>query len=319
MMIRDTGDWIQFWLKAGPQTFNHQLPWAYSANGGTTGWGSFDFQSGGNWQNLGAVYVTSSQNVTFKLGASGTSGLGGPTDFTQYISRSSIPSPPSLAGPYNIGPNSFDVAITNGADNGSPIDTRQIGWGTDPWNTQHTANADWWAHVLSLAPGTTYYVWARTHNALGWSGWSNRISAVTLRVPDAPNRPALTTPSPQSVTVSWTPNGNGGATIAGYQVGYGTSSVSPTTVVSSTTASKTISGLLPGTIYFFWVRAQNSVGTSPWSPANGIRTLASARVLVEAVLWDTPWRQAVPYVKVGGVWKPAQPYIRVSGTWKQTS
>lgn len=314
MMIRDTGDWVQFWLKAGPLTFNHQLPWAYTANGGTTGWGSYDFPTGGNWQNLGAVYITTSQTITFKLGATGTSGLGGPTDFSQYISRSTIPSPPSLAGPYNVGPNSFDVAITNGADNGSAIDMRQIAWGTDPWTAQHYSGpVDWWAHVLSLSPGTTYYVWSRTHNALGWSGWSNRISATTLRVPDAPNRPNLATPTPQSVTLSWTPNGNGGATIAGYEVGYGANSANPTTIVASTTTTKVISGLLPGTVYFFWVRARNSVGLSSWSPANGVRTLASARIKV-----GDNWRQAVPYVRVGGVWKPAQPYIRVSGVWKQT-
>lgn len=315
MMIRDVGDgWVEFWLKAGSATFNHDLPWAYICNGTASSWQQFDFVSGGSWQKIAWFYVTYSQTVTFKLGSTGTSGLGGPTDFNQYIFRASAPSPPSTPTIGTVTSTSVYVSFTDGANNGAGIDARQIGYGTNPTTVQYTADTGNSATIGALAPGTTWYFWARTHNSQGWSGWGGRASATTLRVPDAPTNPVLFNAQPTTVGVTWSPNGTGGSAITGYEIGYSTSSAAPTTIVSTPYYPRTLIGLVPGTVYFVWVRALNAVGASPWSGATSIRTLAGAYILVGGT-----WKIAVPYVKVGGVWKLAQPYVKSLGVWKQTN
>lgn len=315
MMIRDVGDgWVEFWLKAGSATFNHDLPWAYICNGTSSSWQQFDFVSGGSWQKIAWFYVTYSQTVTFKLGNTGTSGLGGPTDFNQYIFRASAPNPPSAPSIGTVGSSTVTLSFTDGANNGAGIDARQVGYGTDPSTVQATVNTGNSATIGGLNPGTTYYFWARTHNSVGWSGWGGRSSATTVRVPDAPSAPILSNAQPTTIDVAWTPNGNGGSPITGYEVGYGTSSSAPTTIATSSSSPRTITGLVPGTVYFVWVRAINVVGPSPWSVAMSMRTLAGAYIKVGGV-----YKIAVPYVRVGGVWKLAQPYVKSLGVWKQTN
>jgi hypothetical protein len=315
MTIRDVGNgWVEFWLQAGSATFNHNLPWAYVINGSASGWQSFDFQSGGSMQRLGSWYVATSQDVTFKLGSTGTGGLGGPTDFTQHIDRSTVPSPPNLAGPYNIGANSMDVSISPNSDGGAGIDAYNVGYGTDPWNTQYgTGNTGSWTSIGGLAPGTTYYFWASAHNKNGWSGWSNRVSAKTLNVPDPPTTPTFSNVLPTSVTVQTSPNSDNGSAINWWWIGYGTDPNNNQYNAYGGGSPFNIGGLAPGTVYYFWARAQNSVGWGPWSPRGSVRTIAGAYVNVGGAQ-----KLAVPYVNVGGTWKLAQPYVRDSGIWKQT-
>lgn len=325
MMIRDTGDWVEFWLNSNNSvTFNHQLPWSYDVNG-SSGSGQYDYSANSGWQRLGSWYVTSSQTVTFNIGATGTSGFGGPTSFSITINRSTVPNPPTLSGPYNVSSSTCDVSITDNWNGGATIYTHQIGYGTDPWNVQYLSalsGYNTWISIGGLAAGTTYYFWARTWNQNGWSGWGNRVSTTTLRVPDAPSRPLLASVTASTVDVSFVPNGNGGSLILAYQVGYGVRSSGPDTTVGAT-SPVTITGLTPGTVYYFFVRAQNKVGWGPWSAANSVRTVAGAYVLVE-VQFPTPetglaqWKLAVVYVKVGGTWKLAEPWTRSVGVWQRT-
>jgi hypothetical protein len=312
MMIRDTGSVVEFWLKAGSTTFNHDLPWKYTVNGSTSSWREFDFVSGGAWQKLGGWSVTYSQTVTFYLGDSGTSGLGGPTTFSHAIDRASPPNPPSKPTISSITSTSLFVSFTDGANNGAAIDSRQISYGTSPTGGQTTISSDGSTSISGLTPGTTYYFWARTHNSEGYSGWSARADATTLRVPDAPSAPVITGLTQVSLIASWTPNGTGGSPITGYDIGWGTNSESPTSTVDAT-SPKTLTGLNPGTTYYIFARAKNAIGTGPWSAATTIKTIAGAWVKVGAV-----WKEAVPYVRVGGIWKVARPWGRVAGTWRET-
>jgi hypothetical protein len=315
MMIRDVGDgWVEFWLKAGSSTFNHDLPWAYVANGVSSSWQKFDFVSGGAWQKIAWFWITTSQTVTFKLGNTGTSGLGGPTDFNQYIFRAGVPSPPSTPSIGTVSATSVALSFTDGANNGASIDARQVGYGTDPSTVQYTTNTGNSVVIGALSSGVTWYFWARTHNSVGWSGWGGRASATTLRTPDAPSRPAVTNIQPTTADISFTPNGSGGTAITSYEVGYGTSSSGPTFTVTASASPKTLTGLTPGTVYFVWVRAINSVGAGPWSTANSFRTVAGAYIRDGGI-----YKIAVPYVRVGGVWKLAQPYVKSVGVWKTTN
>lgn len=313
MMIRDTGTYVEFWVTANNSTtYAYQMPWAYVINGVTSGWKEYRYEKGSGYEKVGSWNVTTSQTVTFKLGDTGTSGLGGPTTFSVAINRAKPPNPPSIVTLSSITSNSVYGTFSDGANNGAAIDTRVIGYGTSSTSVQKEVVSDRSTTITGLLPGTTYYFWARTHNAKGWSAWGPRSSTKTLNVPSAPSAPVISGVTPTSAVISWSPPANNGAAIVEYQVGYGTSSTGPSTTVSATASPKTISGLAPGTRYYFWVRARNSVGWGAWSAASSNQTIAGARIQVGGV-----WKIAVPYVKVNGVWKLARPWARSAGVWKQ--
>lgn len=321
MMIRDTGTTVEFWLQCdSTSTFNHQLPWAYIVNGSTSSWLEFDFVSGGSWQKLGYRTITYSQTVTFKLGSTGTSGLGGPTNLSAYINRATAPDAPSTPTLSSISSTSIFATFHDGANNGAAIDSRELSYGTNPSGSPTRIASDGTTNVTGLTPGTTYYFWARTHNSEGYSPWSGRGQATTLRVPDAPSAPILTSVTQTSTIINFYPNGNGGSAITGYDVGYAPApgygdSVppsSPTTIIAAT-SPYTVTGLSPGKKYNFWARAKNAVGASPWSESRSITTIAGARVQVGTV--SVP---AVPYVRDGGVWKIARPWVKINGVWQET-
>lgn len=319
MMIRDlwspgNGNYgVEFWLNSNnSSTYAHQLPYSYTVNGSTTS-GTFNYNAGAGWQRVASANQWNSGFVTFHIGNTGTSGFGGPTDHTVWLNRATVPSAPSVCTLTNITSTSIDVSFTDGSDNGATIDARYIYYGRDPSNHEWIVSSDGSTTITGLDPGTTYYFWARTHNSVGDSNWGPRSNATTLRVPDAPSSPAISAITQVSCTATFEPNGDGGAAITAYQVGYGTSSSAPTTTVSGA-SPKAITGLSPATTYYFWTRAQNSVGWSAWSASSTARTIAGARVKVGAV-----WKEAVPYVRVGGVWKLARPWARVGGVWKETN
>jgi hypothetical protein len=207
------------------------------------------------------------------------------------------------------------VTFTDGSNGGAAIDNHQIIWGTSSDINAFTNNIGFTGsvNVTGLTPGTTYYFWGRTHNVNGWGPWSARSQMTTLNVPDPPSVPVLSNIQPTSVVVSWSANGTGGSPITGFQVGYATTPTTPTTIVAAT-SPKTITGLTPGSNYFFWVRAQNAIGFSAWSGFQSMQTIAGARIKVAGV-----YKIAVPYVKVAGVWKLAVPWVKIAGEWKQTT
>lgn len=314
MMIRDTGTNIEFWLNSGNNSsYNHALPWGFTGNGQTQTGLTFDYASNAGWQRFGFFPVTTSQTITFNIGNTGTGGIGGPTSMSAYISRSSAPAVPSAPVLSAITSTSMNVTFTDGSNNGAAIDSRVIGYSTSiAAGAQFTTSSDGSTVIGGLAPGTRWYFWARTHNAKGYSPWSGPSSAVTLKVPDAPSQPQLSSVTATTVDVSFSANGNGGSVITGYQIGWGTSSTAPTNTIAAS-SPQVITGLTPGTVYYFWARAQNAVGFSAWSPSEHTNTVAGLYINVGGT-----WKQAMVYVNVGGTWKVAEPWARSVGVWNRT-
>lgn len=315
MLIRDTGDTVEFWFKAGYSSdWYNDLQFSYIVDGDTTN-KSIDYPTGADWKKVGSDTATYSQTVTFKLKtATGISGMGGPTTFTHSVTRDTKPDPPSTPKITGIKATSVVVTFTDGDNGGDAIDSRQIGYDTDPAGGSKTVvSSDGSTTVSGLSTNVTYYFWARTHNSVGYSNWSGRASAKTQAVPSAPSAPLLSSVTATSVDVSWTDNSDGGSSIVAHQIGWGTSSSSPTSTVSAS-SPQVVTGLSPGTTYYIFVRAQNAVGWSSWSKPTSMRTVAGAYILV-----GSTWKLAIPYVRVGGVWKQAEAWGRSAGVWKRTT
>lgn len=313
LMIRDTGDSVEFWFKARDNSdWANSLDFNWTANGSTTS-RSIDYPTGADWYHVGSVTITTDQTVTFRLVSdTNISGIGGPTSFSHSINRATVPGKPSTPAISGVTATSATAKFTDGSNGGDAIDGRQLGYGQNTTTPTTIIASDGSTTITGLVPGRVYYFWARTHNSEGYGAWSPRASATTQRVPDAPGKPQLSSVTATSMDVSFTPNGNGGAPITAYQLGYGTSPITPTTIVSAS-SPQTITNLAPGTTYYVFARAQNSAGWSPWSAASSVMTNAGAYILV-----GTAWKLAVPYVNVGGVWKRAEPWACSVGVWNRT-
>lgn len=313
MMIRDTGSTVYFYIRAGSSsTWVGSATYSWTMNG--SGSGTWGYDDGGAYKLIRSAVVSTDQTVTFAIGSTGTSGLGGPTSFSVFINRSSVPNAPSIPTISSLTSTSWINSFTDGANNGATITSRQLGWsGASGSNyPDNLVTSDGSTQFNGFSPGTYYYVWARTYNSQGWGPWSGRRTVLTYRIPDAPDPVVLSFITQTTMRTAFNANGNGGAAITQWQLGYGTSSSAPQILVTSA-GTKDISGLLPATTYYFWARGMNSVGWGPYSARTTARTVAGSRVLVGGV-----WKEAIPYVRVGGVWKVAQPWGKIAGIWKKT-
>lgn len=314
MMIRDTGTTVSFMINSGnDSTHDADLPWGYTVNGTTNNSRTSNYSAGAGWVTLGSWTVSTDQTVTFRLYDTGTSGLGGPTTLSVSIDRASIPyapSPPTVSG---ITATTAVIKVTDANNGGAAIDSRQIGYGTSSVSIQHSIATSGTSTITGLTPGTVYYAFARTHNAKGYSGWSDPRAFTTINIPDATDAPIVSDPTQTSFVVSYTDNGNGGSAILERQIGYSVGFVSVQHSVEYT-GVMTIDGLLPATTYYVWSRSRNAAGWGAYSSPAVITTIAGAYVQVSNV-----WKQAVPYVNVSGVWKLARPWGRVAGEWQEST
>lgn len=204
-------------------------------------------------------------------------------------------------------------------DNGDWENGLDFSWTANGSTSHRTINyptgADWY-NLGSRSISSTQTVTFRllTNSSKSGIGGPTSFSVAIKRgtVPKATTKPVLSKITTTTLTATFSANSNGGNTIVGYQITYGTSPDGGTHTISSD-RSTAIADLTPGTTYYFWARAQNILGWGPWSSRASANTIAGAYVKV-----GTVWKRAVPYVRVAGVWKIAIPYIRSGGVWKQT-
>jgi len=315
MMIRDTGGWVEFWFKTGSQTWNNDQWWSWAANG-TGNRQKFRLLKGGNFQLFGSVYVTYDQNVQFTIEGAG---LGwNTTTFTQHIQRSTVPAPPTMISAYPISTTAIHVTFVGNWDGGSPILEWEIGYGQSPSGPVYTIPSDGTTDVTGFTTGAHWYFWARGRNALGWSGWSNRVEASTWMAPRVPGSPIILNKSQTSMDVIFVyAVGSNDPPVVERQIGYGLDPGDPTTIRSDLTDGPNwyqLTNLNPGGTYYVWGRSRNDAGWSAWSARTKVDLIAGARVLVSG-----QWKRAVPYVRVGGEWKVAEPWVKTAGVWRRTS
>jgi len=321
MMIRDTGSTVEFWLTAGSATFDHEMPWRYYVNGAWSSYRNYDF-SGGSYKKLGSVSVTTDQTVGFEIGATGTSGLGGPTSFTISVDRTSAPPTPP---PWTVEVIT-DTTIQGDTDGygtgGLPIDQFQVRYddsSTASSPAYFTPGSTGFGTITGLLRGKTYYFWVRTHNAKGWSPWSARTQGTTHNYPPAPSTPVLSLATQTSVKTVFSSNGDGGSPVLEWQLNYGLNSTTPELTIGSN-GTLTLTGLSAGQKYYFRARGRNKYGWGAYSAISSVQLLAGAYVdYVAPGTTAAVKKRAVPYVNVNGVWKVVQPYANVLGLWKPSA
>lgn len=84
------------------------------------------------------------------------------------------------------------------------------------------------------------------------------------------------------------------------------------TYYSGDVTDKTITGLNPGTKYWYRGYVETSGGhtNSSWSNFTTKDCVFKEKI-------SGTWKSCVPYIKVNGTWKKAIPYIKVNGSWKE--
>ena len=96
LKMSDNGTTVKFYIKAGSTaTFCNDKAFSWNTAHDSDGSGTFDYPTGGAWLLVKTVTVTQTGTVSFTMGATGTSGLGGPTTISHSVSRSSKPDPPA--------------------------------------------------------------------------------------------------------------------------------------------------------------------------------------------------------------------------------
>lgn len=90
-----------------------------------------------------------------------------------------VPDPPSIVTLTNKTQVSVDASFTVNYNGGTGIIENQIGYGTSPTSVQQTVSSRI-ATITGLEPGLTYYFWARSRNAIGWSAWGPRNHIGTI-------------------------------------------------------------------------------------------------------------------------------------------
>lgn len=182
--ITDDGTTIQAVIvSTNGSTFVSGLAWSVYLGGGSAS-GSVNISGPGTyvvWSGTSGSTVS----MTFNMGASGTSGLGGPTSVGATINRATVPSPPTSFSISNITSSSFQVNFGNSANNGgAAVDGFIVRRGATnpPQSGAYTdlVTASGTNVITGLPPSTQYYVVVYAHNAVGYSAPTAAIAVKTL-------------------------------------------------------------------------------------------------------------------------------------------
>ncbi|HWO52297.1 MAG TPA: fibronectin type III domain-containing protein [Ornithinibacter sp.] len=250
---------------------------------GAAGRQYFTHEKGGNFKgtvyvNVNSVAMSGSSDYDTPISAS-LAFAGGGYGFTDYNVLPLAPSNLSIRA-NSVTTNSFGVDYQRNSYDS--IDMDHVYWATDPgftnvvWIDDDAAGfsqPSTATPVMTLMPGTTYYVRVYSHTAAGWGPVSSTISQTTLPA-DPPGLTVSSSPSGSQATLAFSPPGGvTGVTKYAYER-RATGTSTPVTAKETTTNVVVESGLTPGSSYDWRASAWIGGYQSPWTTW---QTLAQAK------------------------------------------
>lgn len=192
MLIRDLGYQVQFHLRsADGGTYSGALPWSVYFDGAERS-DTVVYPSGSPWVHVASYDIATTQDIRFSIGATGTMGFGGPTDFWQRIDRAAAPSKATGLQATTIGHTSAFFTWARGAMNGGSFQEDQIQISSSPQSgsgdftgtvevtASDYSNSDYATATNVLRQGRTYRAHVRSRNSVGWGPWSDIYTFRTL-------------------------------------------------------------------------------------------------------------------------------------------
>lgn len=155
-----------------------------------------------------------------------------------------------------------------------------VGGGWSGWFNVGYPSGSPWVNVWSGGIGSSQSVAFQVGNTGTWGfggGGDLWASVGRATIPAAPTPVGLDQITATSMRYRFSGNSNGGSGILEWQVHYGTNPSSGEHSIGSSGTS-VVTGLKPGTDYYFWSRGRNAVGWGPWSARTSARTLSAAYV-----------------------------------------
>lgn len=176
-----------------------------------------------------------------------------------------------------FGTGSFVIRIGNDGtvgDGGVSVGTSWVRVASRSRLVNHNADGSLSIQIGIVSGGKDGTSWTST-------GPEYRTVALTdyVRLPSAPGTPSVTSTGTDRVGLSWSAPSAVGGGILEYQVQRATNSgftSGTATFGGSTSLSRLVTGLNPGTTYFFRVRARNNDGWGAWSGTRSQSTAVAA-------------------------------------------
>ncbi|HMK38301.1 MAG TPA: fibronectin type III domain-containing protein, partial [Bacteroidota bacterium] len=235
----------------------------------------------GNVLTLSVTGLTPATTYFYRLKASNAGGTSANSNIIVVTTLVPTPSPPVATPASNIGQTSF----TANWDTSTGATTYLLDVATDTgfvalvpgFGNLNVGNVQA-RNVTGLAAGTKYFYRARASNIGGTSGNSNLISVVTVvATPPPPVATTGTNITQTSFAANW--NASAGATTYFLDVATDTNFTSNLPAYNNVNLgnvlTKNVTGLAPGTKYFFRVRGSNVGGTSGNSNTVSVTTVVA--------------------------------------------
>lgn len=207
----------------------------------------------------------------FRISQVGTQGVLAVSKILSFTTLGLLPGVPTF-GALTGGSTSITVNFTSGAG----ATSHSLFYSTNSNLTGAAAvTISTSPYVLTgLTTGTLYYLKIRATNT---SGFTDSVPSSALTTVQAPGVPVVSSVTPQQTSASFVFSAGAGGTPTSYWLQWATNSgLAGATALTNVTSPVAISGLTPGTIYYYKLTAQNSGGATATAVANFTTLLPAA-------------------------------------------